>query len=236
MYRGNDITLGWNNLITEGQPINIYKMVRYAGVNPANGDALYYTKDGKITNVYNADDAVVLEGKTPDPKYFGSFGASVSYKGIELVADFYFSGGNYIYNHNRYFSESDGGLASNNNQDKSMLYDQWREPGDITNVPKQSVGNTPQMSTRYLEDGSYLRLRNLTLAYTLPKHLLTPIKVDRLRVFAQGVNLFTFTGFRGLDPEVGDSPGGSGAGAAGAVVDFSFPAARTIMFGLEVGF
>ena len=236
LYRGNDITLGWNNLITEGQPINIYKMVRYAGVNPANGDALYYTKDGKITNVYNADDAVVLEGKTPDPKYFGSFGASVSYKGIELVADFYFSGGNYIYNHNRYFSESDGGLASNNNQDKSMLYDQWREPGDITNVPKQSVGNTPQMSTRYLEDGSYLRLRNLTLAYTLPKHLLTPIKVDRLRVFAQGVNLFTFTGFRGLDPEVGDSPGGTGAGAAGAVVDFSFPAARTIMFGLEVGF
>ena len=119
LYKGNDISIGWNNLIKEGYPINIYKMVRWAGVNPANGDALYYTADGKITNTYNSNDAVVLDGKTPDPKYFGSFGANLSYKGWELAADFYFSGGNYIYNHIRFFTESDGAQYGNN-QDKTM--------------------------------------------------------------------------------------------------------------------
>ena len=95
------------------------------------------------------------------------------------------------------------------------------------------------MSTRYLEDGSYMRLRNLTLAYTFPKSLLRPLKVENLRVFAQGLNLFTITNFRGLDPEVGDSPTTGEAvtaGPAAAVLDFSYPASRTIMFGIEIGF
>ncbi|WP_368124746.1 SusC/RagA family TonB-linked outer membrane protein [Bacteroides salyersiae] len=238
LYKGNDITVGWNNLIKEGYPINVYKMVRWAGVNPANGDALYYTKDGKITNVYDSNDAVILDDKTPDPKYFGSFGARVAYKGIELNADFYFSGGNYIYNHNRFFTESDGAQIGQN-LDKSLLYDQWKQPGDITNVPRQDLNNSTYMSTRYLEDGSYMRLRNLTLAYTFPKSLLKPLKVENLRIFTQGLNLFTITNFRGLDPEVGDSPTtglAATAGPAAAVLDFSFPASRTIMFGIEIGF
>ena len=171
---------------------------------------MYYTKDGKITNVYDSNDAVILDDKTPDPKYFGSFGARVAYKGIELNADFYFSGGNYIYNHNRFFTESDGAQIGQN-LDKSLLYDQWKQPGDITNVPRQDLNNSAYMSTRYLEDGSYMRLRNL----------------------------FTITNFRGLDPEVGDSPTtglAATAGPAAAVLDFSFPASRTIMFGIEIGF
>ena len=135
----------------------------------------------------------------------GSFGANLSYKGWELAADFYFSGGNYIYNHIRFFTESDGAQYGNN-QDKSMLYDQWKNPGDITNVPKQSINNSSYQSTRYLEDASYLRLRNLTLAYTFPKQWLKVAHVEKLRLFAQGLNLFTVTGFKGLDPEVGDSP------------------------------
>ncbi|NDW13850.1 TonB-dependent receptor [Bacteroides sp. 214] len=234
LYKGNDIMVGWNNIITEGYPISSYKMVRWAGVNPANGDALYYTADGEITNVYNSNDAVILDGKTADPKYFGSFGASVAYKGLELSGDFYFSGGNYIYNHNRFFSESDGAQIGSN-MDKSMLYDQWMKPGDITNVPRQSIGNSSVQSTRYLEDGSYLRLRNLTLAYTLPKSLLAPTGIQNCRVFAQALNLFTITGFKGLDPEVG-TPNASGTGSSGGVLDYNFPASRTIMFGLEVSF
>ena len=148
LYKGNDIEIGWNNLISEGEPINIYKMVRWAGVNPVNGDALYYTNDGKITNVYNGDDAVVLDGKTPEPKYYGSFGTRLAWKGLELSADFYFSAGNYIYNHIRFFTESDG-ANWNSNQNVSMLYDQWMKPGDITNVPRQSPSNSHQVSDRY---------------------------------------------------------------------------------------
>lgn len=117
-----------------------------------------------------------------------------------------------------------------------MLYDQWKNPGDITNVPKQSINNSSYQSTRYLEDASYLRLRNLTLAYTFPKQWLKVAHVEKLRLFAQGLNLFTVTGFKGLDPEVGDSPAGTGTGATGGVLDFSYPASRTIMFGIEIGF
>lgn len=238
LYKGNDIMIGWNSLVSEGHPINVYKMVRWAGVNPANGDALYYTKDGDITNVYNSDDAVVLDGKTPDPKYFGSFGARLAYKGIELSGDFYFSGGNYIYNHINYFTQSDGSMMDQN-LDRKLLYDQWTKPGDVTNVPKQRLSNNTQQSTRYLEDGSYLRLRNVTLAYTLPKRWLKPLRMESLRVYAQGLNLFTVTNFSGMDPEVGDSPStgaASTAGPAASVLDFSFPAARTIMFGVEISF
>ena len=235
LYKGNDIAVGWNNIIKEGYPINSYKMVRWAGVNPANGDALFYTADGKITNVYDSNDAVVLDNKSPDPKYFGSFGASAKYKGIELIADFYFSGGNYIYNHIRFFSENDG-ASTGGNLDKSLLYDQWMKPGDITNVPRQSTSSSQVQSTRYLEDGSYLRLRNVTLGYTMPKKVMTPIGLQSCRVFAQALNLFTVTGFKGLDPEIGNSPYGTGTGAVGGVLDYSYPASRTIMFGIEVGF
>lgn len=238
LYKGNDIMIGWNSLVSEGHPINVYKMVRWAGVNPANGDALYYTKDGDITNVYNSDDAVVLDGKTPDPKYFGSFGARLAYKGIELSGDFYFSGGNYIYNHINYFTQSDGSMMDQN-LDRKLLYDQWMKPGDVTNIPEQRLSNNTQPSTRYLEDGSYLRLRNVTLAYTLPKRWLKPLRMENLRVYAQGLNLFTVTNFSGMDPEVGDSPStgaASTAGPAASVLDFSFPAARTIMFGVEISF
>ncbi|MCS2956004.1 hypothetical protein NXX53_00055 [Bacteroides salyersiae] len=84
--------------------------------------------------------------------------------------------------------ESDGAQIGQN-LDKSLLYDQWKQPGDITNVPRQDLNNSTYMSTRYLEDGSYMRLRNLTLAYTFPKSLLKPLKVENLRIFAQGLNL-----------------------------------------------
>lgn len=238
LYKGNDIMIGWNSLVSEGLPINVYKMVRWAGVNPANGDALYYTKDGDITNVYNSDDAVVLDGKTPDPKYFGSFGARLAYKGIELSGDFYFSGGNYIYNHINFFTQSDGSMMDKN-LDRKLLYDQWTKPGDVTNIPEQRLNNNTQPSTRYLEDGSYLRLRNVTLAYTLPKRWLKPLRMESLRVYAQGLNLFTITNFSGMDPEVGDSPttgAAATAGPAASVLDFSFPAARTVMFGVEISF
>ncbi len=116
-----------------------------------------------------------------------------------------------------------------------MLTDQWRKPGDITNIPFQSASNSSYMSTRYLEDASYVRLRNLTIAYKLPSNFLKKLKLESMRVFATGNNLLTFTGFTGLDPEIGDAPAGSGTGSQGSVLDFSYPASRTIMFGIELG-
>lgn len=234
LYGGEDIDYGWNNILKEGYPIFNYKMVRWAGVNPTNGDALYYDKDGKITATYNADDAVLLDGVTPLPIYYGSFGLNASYKGFDLKVDMYYSYGNYIYNHTLYSILSDGSGAANKNVDRSLLYDQWKNPGDVTNVPRQSPSNSANMSTRYLEDASYLRLRNLTLAYSLPKRIAENINLNSLRLFVTGNNLLTFTGFTGFDPEIGDSPYGTGTGPQGGVLDYSYPASRTLMFGVEV--
>ena len=108
------------------------------------------------------------------------------------------------------------------------------KPGDITNIPRQDKGNSQVMSTRYLEDASYLRLRNVSLGYSFPKHLLDKVKLSKLRVYAQGLNLLTWTGFTGIDPEVGSVT--SGTGPASSNADFNFPASRTVMFGLEIGF
>ncbi len=234
LYNGDDITIGWNNIVSEGLPLYNYKMVRWAGVNPINGDALYYTADGEITNVYNGDDAVVLDDKTPLPKFYGGFGGAIEFHNVEFSFDFNYNYGNYIYNHVSFFTLSDGAQATSN-QDARLLTDQWLKPGDITDIPKQSTANSQNMSDRFLEDGSYLRLRNVTLAYSFPKDMTKKIGIRNLRVYAQGYNILTFTNYSGLDPEIGDTPADD-TGSFGSVSDYNYPCARTYVFGLQVGF
>ncbi|MFN3555321.1 MAG: SusC/RagA family TonB-linked outer membrane protein [Bacteroidales bacterium] len=235
LYQGNDINVGWNNIISEGKPIYSYKMVRWAGVNPLNGDRLYYNANGDITNVYNPDDAVILD-KTPMPDYFGAVNASVGYKGFDLSASFYYSIGNWVYNHVSYFTMGDGSANFRTNQNRKILTDQWLHPGDITDVPRLSPSNNAQLSDRFLEDASYLRLRNLTLSYNLPANLLSSLRMSTARLYVQGQNLWTLTAFTGFDPELGNAPAGMGSGPEGAVHDFNFPAARTVTFGVDIGF
>jgi TonB-linked SusC/RagA family outer membrane protein len=234
LYEGQDINVGWNNIIREGVPIFNYFMVEYAGVHPATGEPLYRDVDGNITNQYSEDHARLLTGKTPSPKYFGSIKGNLVWKDLELLLDFYYSYGNYVYNHVSYFTLSDGADAANSNKNKRLLYDQWRQPGDITDIPKQVFGSQQRLSTRYLEDASYLRLRNLTLAYRLPENLVRRSGLNNVRVYVQGQNLWTMTGFTGFDPEIGNVT--LGTGAPGSVHDFQFPASRTITFGVDVNF
>ena len=234
LYEGQDINVGWNNIIREGEPIFNYFMVEYAGVHPATGEPLYLDVDGNITNQYSEDNARLLTGKTPSPRYFGSLKGNFVWKDLELLVDFYYSYGNYVYNHVSYFTLSDGADAANSNKNKRLLYDQWMKPGDITDIPKQVFGSQQRLSTRYLEDASYLRLRNLTLAYRLPDNLVRRARLNNVRVYVQGQNLFTVTAFTGFDPEIGSVT--LGTGAPGAVHDFQFPASRTVTFGVDVAF
>ncbi|UVP00320.1 hypothetical protein NXV86_10465 [Bacteroides sp. BFG-257] len=123
------------------------------------------------------------------------------------------------------------------NQHTDLLYKQWKNPGDVTNIPRQDRNNNVYSTTRFLEDGSYIRLRNVTLSYTLPKNLLKSVGISNARVYAQGLNLLTFTNFTGSDPEIGNAPNyKTSEVASGSINDYNFPAARTIMFGIEVGF
>lgn len=205
-----------------GHPVGEFFMNRYAGVNPANGDALWYTKDGEITTEYNESDKV-MTGKSYDAPWAGGFGTTLSWKGLSLSAQFSWMADKWVVNNDRYFEESNG-LYTAYNQSKRLLYDRWKKPGDITDIPRHGV--TPQLDDRFLENASFLRLKNLTLTYNLPQLWLRKTNFfTSARIYVQGQNLLTFTGFTGLDPEV-----------AANVYQAQYPASRQFTMGVELSF
>ena len=210
-----------NTKLVVGHPLGEFYINRYAGVNPANGDALWYDKDGNITNELRDSDKVLI-GKTFHAPWQGGFGTAFSYKGISLSAQFSWVGDRWMINNDRYFDESNGRFASYN-QSRRLL-NRWKNPGDVTDIPRHGVFT--EFDSRLLEDASFLRLKNLMLAYTLPSDLLRKTVVIRgLRVYAQAQNLLTFTNFSGLDPE-----GYTNLYAA------QYPMSRQFTFGLDLMF
>ncbi|MFV0365908.1 MAG: SusC/RagA family TonB-linked outer membrane protein [Mangrovibacterium sp.] len=205
-----------------GHSIGEFYYVEYAGVNPNNGDALWYTKEGEVTNVYDENDRV-MTGKSYIAPWQGGFGTTASYRGITLSAQFSWVGDRYVVNNDRYFDESNG-LYTAFNQSKRLLYDRWKHPGDVTDIPRHGIN--PQFDTHLIENASFLRLKNLMISYNLPETLLSRTNTFKsARVYAQGQNLFTFTKFSGFDPE----------GTTG-MYQAQYPMTRQFSFGLEVTF
>ncbi|MEF2791817.1 MAG: TonB-dependent receptor, partial [Alistipes dispar] len=204
-----------------GHSIGEFYMNRYAGVNPANGDALWYTKDGKLTNELRDEDKVMI-GKSFIAPWQGGFGTNLSWKGIALSAQFSWIADRWVMNNDRYFDESNGRFASYN-QSKRLLH-RWKQPGDVTDIPRHGVYT--EFDTRLLEDASFLRLKNLMLSYTFPRELLRKTRfISGVRIYAQAQNLLTFTNFSGLDPE------GNGNTYAA-----EYPMTRQFTFGLDLTF
>ena len=221
---GEDNVQAGVTVLKIGKPLNTIWLVKYAGVDPDNGDPLYYDKDAKVTNVYDPADNVYLG--TSDAPYFGGITNTFNYKGIELQVFFVYALGNEVYNNDRLNVENPGYTASQLSTD---LLREWRNPGDKTDIPRAD----PSVyfldgTTRFVENGSYWRLRNVQLSYNLPRSVLDKIKVNNLRVFVQGQNLLTITKYRGYDPEV---PAG-GALNAGA----QYPTLKTVTAGLNLQF
>ena len=205
-----------------GHSVSEFYINRYAGVNPANGDALWYTKDGEITNEFSEDDKV-MTGKSYVAPWQGGFGTALSWKGLSLSAQFSWVADRWMFNNDRFFEESNG-LYSAYNQSKRMLYDRWQKPGDITDIPRYGV--TPQFDDRFLENASFLRLKNVSLSYILPQQLMRKTNFfNSARVYVQGQNLLTFTGFSGLDPE-----------STANVYKAQYPMSRQFTFGVELSF
>ncbi|MCF0176553.1 MAG: TonB-dependent receptor [Bacteroidales bacterium] len=232
-YNRNKITGLYNGLdeyemsttgtkLVVGHSVGEYFMNRYAGVNPANGDALWYDKDGNITGEFNASDKV-MTGVTYIAPWQGGFATALSWKGIALNAQFSWVADRYVFNNDRYFEESNG-LYSAYNQSRRILYDRWKNPGDITDIPRYGV--TPQMDSRFLENASFLRLKNLSLSYSLPQALLARTRfLTGTRIYLQGQNLLTFTNFSGLDPENSSN-----------IYAAQYPMSRQITAGIEISF
>ncbi|HYG40924.1 MAG TPA: TonB-dependent receptor [Cytophagales bacterium] len=226
-YQGNGVN--GTSVIKEGEPLGSFWGLRFLGVDPATGEAIYddINGDGSIT----PDDGTIVGSAQPD--FIGSFINNVSYKGFDLSLFFQFSYGNDILN----FSNTEllnAGQNINTNQSREALK-RWREPGDITSVPRYEFENSynNRTSSRFIEDGSYLRLKNLTIGYTLPSKYTKRIKVSSTRIFCSGSNLWTYTNYSGGDPEVSTLDGSTSAQGTDL---FTLPQVSTLMIGLTVGF
>ncbi|GAB4018233.1 TonB-dependent receptor [Spirosoma migulaei] len=164
------------------------------------------------------------------PKFIGGISNTFSYKGVELTAFFQGVYGNNILNANRYELEY---LNATTNQDRDVL-NRWTPTNTNTDIPRASTTRPAnRVSTRQIEDGSYLRLKNIQLAYNLPASVLKSLKIQSVRVYATAQNFLTWTSYSGYDPEVNRF----GQDSRSQGFDYaSYPAAKTLLFGLNVGF
>ncbi len=235
--QGQVIEGGFINRAVEGESIGVYFAPEYAGVDPQNGDALYYLntllpggdRSRETTNNINDAERVVIGD--PNPDFIYGMNNNFSWKGIELTVFIQGVQGNDAYNGAGVFQMD--GFGWFDNQDARVL-DRWQQPGDQTDIPQLRFLGGSAESSRFLEDASYLRLKTVTLAYTLPKNLTYKLKIDRIRVYATGQNLATITDYQGWDPEVNAD---YLAGNIGLGNDFySAPQARTYIVGVNLGF
>lgn len=248
----NVIESGYVNRAVEGQSIGIFFTQEYAGVNPDNGDALWYLNrqptqseidDGyvfqlsKFGSKYVTNDYGLAERKVvgnPNPDFIGGITNTISYKGFDFSFLFQFVVGNDSYNAAGRFERSD--FVYFDNQLVSDWKAAWRQPGDNTNVPQARLfyGNGDYESSRYVQDASYVRLKTLSLGYNVPSTFINKYYLSSLRLFISAQNLLTFTKYDLNDPEVSTD---FLSGNISLANDFyAAPQAKTVMFGINVGF
>ena len=188
--------------IVEGKGLYTFYLRDWYGVNPSNGDGLWYDENGKLTN--SASKARYIYTGSPEPKATGGFNTSLSWKGFNLSAYFDFVAGNKVLVSNNYID--DGYDMTVNTSTLALNY--WKKPGDTGVSPKPVAGNPGRYfvgySTRFLQDGSYLRIKDVTLSYNVPEAFLKNTKVFKgAKVYVSTLNPYTFHHLDALDPEVG---------------------------------
>lgn len=214
--------IGFTGIVQVGKPLGTHYAPKWAGVDPATGNPQYYTREGTITTTYNAATLSVAEFGTYNPAVTGAFNTSLQWKGFTVSALLVFVDKVYRYNNEDYYNENPSFRTSN--QSIRMLYDRWKKPGDITLLPR--IGAARNYTSRDIYDASYMRLRNVNIGYNVPVTLLAKAKGIRgIRVFVQAENLYTWTAWRGFDPENGNEYN-----------RFSYPSPRTYTAGLNVNF
>lgn len=200
-----------------------FYMVRYAGVNPENGNPQWYDYEGNITEEFNEERDAVQTGKSQHAPYTGGFGLDLRWKGFSIRTDFTWAAEKYMVNNDRYFIENPASdFASKYNQTTEM-FNIWTHPGQITDIPK--YGSQIQFDDHLLENASFMRMKNLTFMYTVPQSALSKLGLKGLSFHFTGRNLWTITGFKGFDPEPGTN-----------LVKFNYPNTRQYELGFEVSF
>lgn len=251
---GPDILGSSLNRARAGQPLGEFIGPEYAGVDPANGNALYYLNtpkaDGSLDRgtTTNINLATYVPVGNPNPSWTGGLTNTFTYKGFDLTATLVAVFGNQIYDGGaQYYSVGFNNGADNQTRDQ---LNRWQKPGDITNVPKAVYlgGNGIGASSRFVQNGDYGRLRSVVLGYNLPSALAKRGFLQSARLFVQGYNLATFTKYTGWDPEVStdyvnstNATGTAGVSQTQANINqgitfYTAPQARTYTVGINLGF
>lgn len=235
--------------VKEGQDIYSWYMKEWAGVDPANGDPLWYVVDAEgeyvldaegnktTTNNYNATQAKVVGKATP--LFSGGLNTQVSWNGIYLHVNTNFMYGNQIYNYTRQSSDADGAYVGYNQlsiENSRQGWTRWEKKGDIATHPKAVLNGNKSansISSRYLEDGSYFRIKNVTLGYELPKNLIQKAHMTRCRIYFSADNLWTATKFSGMDPEITLT---TSAYELAGMYSTNYPVGQTFQAGVEISF
>jgi TonB-linked SusC/RagA family outer membrane protein len=226
-----DVNEGTKRWVVGGDRYSWY-LREYAGVDPADGAPMWYidsptTGERTTTKTWSQATRSNNYGSAL-PKFTGGLTNTLSFKGFDFRVFTYFSLGNKIYD-NLYAALSHNGISPGQ-QIGRQVYDSWQKAGDITDVPRfKPTSNTDlsnNTSTRFLFNGSYMRVKNITLGYTLSKNVLNTIKLSNARVFVSAENPFTIAAHKGLDPEV-DIAGLS---------NNDIPNIKTFSAGVSVGF
>ncbi|MDN3606942.1 SusC/RagA family TonB-linked outer membrane protein [Kaistella yonginensis] len=215
---------GMGNLVrfTAGQPIGAFFGYQMEGVNPQTGDIVYRDLDGDGT--FNTADRTFIGN--PNPDYTFGFSNNLTYKNWYFDVLVTASQGNDIYNASRFELE----LMNDFKNQSTVVLDRWTTPGQITNVPRAKSNSAMVISDRFIEDGSFIKLKSATLGYNFAK----PMKgVNKLNLYVTGQNLYTWTDYTGFDPEVNAFANTNGVTG----IDYgTYPQVRTVIFGLKANF
>ena len=232
---GSGIAGSASKIWKPGYNIDTWYIAEWAGVNPENGAAQWrYTDvDGNRVVTEKYDEA----SKNPSmigaysPKLFGGFGTTFTYKNFDMNVLFGYSLGGKIYNYSRAEYDSDGAYTDRNQMKLMKDWNRWEKPGDIATHPKPVYNNTTnsnKASSRYLENGSYLKMRTVNLGYNLP---VAWAYISNIRLYVSGENLFTITKYSGVDPEIPPRDGNI-TGVSTAI----YPATKKYLMGINVTF
>ena len=212
-----------------------FDLYAYAGVDPATGQALWYSSTDKSQTTTKYDEAVRIPEGTATPDFFGGLTNRFSYGNFKFSFLLYYNWGNKIYDGWGRYTDSDGssGFSATGKISRYTYEHRWQKPGDETDVPAviykgKQTGTSSMSSSRFLYDGSYVRLRDITLGYSLPSSITRSLKINDVQVYFRANNLFTYVKDKRLtfDPEV--SIDGS--------LDQRPPVFRTLTLGLDIKF
>lgn len=231
---GSGIAGSAQKILEIGYPVDTYYIREWAGVDPENGLPLWYkdNEDGTRTTTSKVAEAGFYHCGKTSPDVWGGFSTSLRWKNIDFNANFGYSIGGQIFNYSRIEYDSDGAYADRNQMALQDGWTRWQKPGDVATHPRAVYNNSDKgnsASSRYLEKSDFLKLRSLSLGYTFDN--LKKYGIQSARVHFTGENLFTITGYSGVDPEL------QGVGMSGGSTGPSvYPSVRRFSLGLNLSF